>query len=206
MTQSPREARSFDETELAIARVYAGAILELAEDQGVADSLDRELEELEDLLRDQPRLAAFLASPVVDADERREALESMFRGRLSDLAVDSLQVMNRKGRIGLVPAVAHVYRHLLNERHGRVEVQVTTAVPLREEQREHLRRAVAEKLDKEPLLEEAVDEDLIGGVVFRIGDRKIDGSVATHLKSLSEALLARGSRESAHQFVQSEGS
>jgi len=193
---------SFNDETLAIARVYSDALLELAEEQGVAEALEEELQQLVAQIESTPAFRAFLESPLVDTDKRRDALEKMFRGRLSDLLVDGLQVMNRKERIGLLPAVAHVYHQTLNERRGRVEVRVITAVPLDEAQRRHIEEAVAASLGKKPVLQESVDPSLIGGIVFQIGDRKIDGSVASHLNTLSEALLTRASRENVEAYVE----
>lgn len=190
------------EKHIAVARVYSDALMELAEAQDAVESLEEELQELTAQVEQNPQLRAFLESPLVDADKRRTALEHMFRGRLSDLLVDGLQVMNRKGRIGLVPAVARAYHETLNERLGRVEVRVTTAVPLDEEQRRHIEAAVASGLGKKPVLRESVDESLIGGIVFQIGDRKIDGSVASYLNTLSEALRTRASRENVEAYVE----
>lgn len=191
-----------NEKHIAVARVYSDALMELAEARDVVEPLEEELQELAAQVDRQPDLRAFLESPLVETDKRRDALERMFRGRLSDLLVDGLQVMNRKGRIGLVPALAHAYHETLNERLGRVEVRITTAVPLDEAQRRHIEAAVAAGLGKKPLLQESVDPSLIGGIVFQIGDRKIDGSVASYLNTLSEALRTRASRESVEAFVE----
>lgn len=190
------------EKHIAVARVYSDALMELAEAQGVVEPLEEELQELAAQVDRQRDLRAFLESPLVETDKRSDALEHMFRGRLSDLLVDGLQVMNRKGRIGLVPALAHAYHETLNERLGRVEVRITTAVPLDEAQRRHIEAAVAAGLGKKPLLQESVDPSLIGGIVFQIGDRKIDGSVASYLNTLSEALRTRASRESVEAYVE----
>lgn len=186
----------------AVARVYSDALLEVAESQDAVEALGAELEELAAQIKRDPLFRAFLESPLVDAGKRREAIERMFRGRLSDLLVDGLQVMNRKGRIGLLPAVARVYRTTLNERLGRIEVEVTTAIPLDDAQRRHIEEAVAQGLGQKAVLRESVDPSLIAGIVFQIGDRKIDGSVASHLDTLSKALLTRASRENAEAYVE----
>jgi F-type H+-transporting ATPase subunit delta len=187
---------------LGVARVYSDALMELAESQDAIEPLEEELQQLAAQVERDPDLRAFLESPLVATDQRRDALEHMFRGRLSDLLVDGLQVMNRKGRIGLLPEVAYAYHEALNERLGRVEVRVSTAVPLDEEQRRHIESTVASTLGKKPVLQESVDESLIGGIVFQIGDRKIDGSVATQLETLSEDLLTRASREHVEAYVE----
>jgi len=190
-----------NEKHRGVAKVYSDALLQLAEAQDAAEPLGDELRGLAEQIARDEDFRAFLRSPLVAGAHRREALETMFRGRLSDLLVDGLQVMNRKGRVGLLPAIAHTYHQTLNERLGRVDVQVTTAVPLDPAQRQHIESAVAAGLGKKPVLQESVDETLIGGIVFQIGDRKIDGSVASYLNTLSQALRTRASREHAEEYV-----
>lgn len=184
-----------DDRTTAVARVYADAMLALAEEGGQADELGEELAALADVYRRDPDFERFVASPLVDAEERQASLERMLRGRASDLLVDSLQVMNRKGRLGLLPAVAQTYRHTLHRRRGRIEVQVASAVDLSEAHREQLRQAIRRRTGHEPVLEVTVDPSLLGGLVVRIGDQKIDASVATQLENLSRTLLTRASRE-----------
>lgn len=178
-----------------IAGVYARAALALAEEQGTAKTLLEELEILVQELDRNSALVAFLSSPLVKTDTRSRALERMFRGRLSDLLVDTLQVMNRKGRSGLLRALAVAYRRELEELRGQIRVQVKTAIPLSDRLRERLRRALAEFSDKQPLLEERVEKSLIGGVVLNVGDHKVDSSVAKELRRLGKRLLDRASHE-----------
>ena len=74
----------------AIARVYSDALIEVADTQDAVEPLAEELDELAAQVESDPLFRAFLESPLVDTDKRREAIEKMFRGRLSDLLVDGL--------------------------------------------------------------------------------------------------------------------
>jgi F-type H+-transporting ATPase subunit delta len=186
---------SLDDKHLAVARVYSQAILDLAEQQGVADPVGEELQELARLVGQNPEFADFLASPLVDAGERQATLEKLLRGRVSDLLVNALQVVNRKERMLLVPAIAETYRQELRDLRGRVDVFVKTPVALPEGLREKLRAAVTRFTGRQPDLIEKVDPGLLGGMVVQIGDDKIDASVASKLKGVSEALLLRASQE-----------
>jgi F-type H+-transporting ATPase subunit delta len=192
MTQTSTE---YDDKAMGVARVYADAMLELARDAGVADDLREELDGLAKLVARDPGFRDFLSNPAIDADERSASLERMFRGRTSDLLTDSLQVLNRKGRSALLPAVVAQYRDAHDHWSKHVVVQVTSAQPVSDAQRADLAAAVRRRTGFEPSFEERVDPSLIGGLVVRIGDQKIDGSVATKLAKMGEALLARASRE-----------
>jgi F-type H+-transporting ATPase subunit delta len=191
---SEKTAR-FDDKAMAVAEVYADAMLELAHEAGVADDLRGELDGLASLYATDPGFRDFLTNPAIDADERKASLERMFRGRTSDLLADSLQVLNGKGRSALLPAVVAQYRKAHDRLGRRVVVHVTSARPLSDGQRARLAAAVRQRTGFEPSFEERVAPSLVGGLVVRIGDQKIDGSVATKLAKLGEALLARASRE-----------
>ncbi len=181
--------------ELALARVYATAMLQLAESMGETDALLEELRDFAGRVEKDADLRGFLSSPVVDAKTRQKTLEKLLRGRRSDLFVDAMQVLNRKGRLNLIEAVSELYYLELEELRGRLEVHVRTAAPLTRQLREKLREMAKAQAGKEVDLVESVDESLIGGLVVQIGDRKLDASVATRVKRLSAALLDRASRE-----------
>lgn len=185
----------FDDEMLAVARVYAEAMLGLAETRGEAESLNDELADLARLYAREPGFRDFVSSPLIDTEEREESVEHVFRGRASELLVDSLQILNRKGRLGLLPAVAEVYRRLYRAHLRQVEVDVTSAVALSDDQRERLQAAIRRRTGRDGILSESVDPSLLGGMVVRLEDQKIDASVSTQLERLSETLLDRASRE-----------
>jgi F-type H+-transporting ATPase subunit delta len=186
---------SFDDRQMAVARVYARALLEVAGGAGEEDVVREELEGLEALWRADPAFRDFLVNPAVDADDRRRSLDTMFRARLSAVTVDTLQVLNRKDRSALLPAVVETYREAHDRLRRRVEVKVRSARPLSDAQRDDLAAAVRERSGREPSFVETVDPSLVGGLVVQIGDEKTDGSVVTRLRNLGEALLDRASRE-----------
>ncbi len=187
-------ATRIDSRALAAARPYALALLELAEEAGQEEAVLGELGALARELEADPALAAFLASPLIAEAERRRVLERAFRDRLSHLAVDLLQVMNRKGRLGLVRAVVGAARQELDRRRGRVEVAVATAVPLPRPLRERLERVLAQVTGREPRLSERVDPALLGGLTVSVEDGKMDASLAAQLRRLGDRLIERAPR------------
>ena len=186
---------SIDERQLAIARVYAQALLGLADRQGEVDEILEQLEQLRSLMEEAPALEDFLGTPLVQEETRKVALEKLFRGQASDLLVDTLQVMNSKGRLGLIQALVVAYREEYEELRGRIDVRVTTAVPLSDSLRQRLRVATSEVTGKEAQLVEEVDQSILGGMILRIGDQKIDTSIAKEIRQLGEQMVERASRE-----------
>lgn len=183
------------DSELGVGRLYAEAILNLAEESGQGDALLEELNGLAAYLDRSSDLEVFFASPLVGEDARFRVIEDAFRGKASDLLVDSLQVINRKGRLDSLRGIVAAYRSAYRDRRGLVDVYVKSAVPLSEGQRTRLTEVLGSFTRKTPTLIEKVDPSLLGGLVIEVEGRKLDASVASRLRELSEALILRASLE-----------
>jgi F-type H+-transporting ATPase subunit delta len=181
--------------DLRVARIYAKAMLELAKAEDQEDDLLDELRELGRAIAGDAELATFVATPLVSGEARAEVLEKIFRGHASDLLVDSLEVINRKGRLGLLPAIAEAYRGEYRELRGLVDARVTSAVPLGEAQRTGLAAAIAKLTGKRPDLIERVDPGILGGLVIEVAGEKIDSSLATRLRDVGALLAQRAATE-----------
>ena len=185
------------ETVDAVARVYAQSLMELADAAGGDDKIVEtggELGTIAEIIRDDAEFAEFLRSPIVDTEKRAEALRRIFEGRVSDLVLRFMLVLNGKSRLGEFTAMNAAYDQLVNERMGRVEVDVMTVDgSLAPDQLTLLGEKVKAKLGQEPVFHQYADESLIGGLVLRVGDQLIDGSVRGQLRRMREELLASGS-------------
>jgi F-type H+-transporting ATPase subunit delta len=181
--------------QLTLAKVYASSILAVAKEKNDVEGLGQELREFGKIVDSQPDVWAYLSSPTVEASKRAGSLEKMLRGRAKDLLVDSLQIVNRNGRLHLLPAIVHAYAALQEELAGRVEVQVRTASQLKPQQEQRIRDIIRKHTGKEADLVIDVDPSLIGGLVVQIGDEKLDSSVSRKLEKMHEILMERGSRE-----------
>jgi F-type H+-transporting ATPase subunit delta len=184
-----------NEKEVAVARVYSKALFDVASGRGTTAEVLEELAGLGKLATEDRHFADFLSSPMIDAKDRRAAIDKMFRGRLSDVVVDGLQVVNRKGRLSLLPAIAEQFRQLLRDRDQRVDVLVSTAVPLSEALRAEITAVVGRFTGRRPDLHEKVDPNLIGGLVLEFGDRKVDGSVLFEISKYRQRFADRAARE-----------
>jgi F-type H+-transporting ATPase subunit delta len=173
---------SVDERSLALGRVYARAILELGEAQGESASLLDEIGGLAHLLDGDPELAQFFSSPLIEPEVREPVIEKVFRGRASDLLVDTLQIINRKGRLGMLRAIAEAYRQEYRDLHGLVDARVRTAVPLSAELRARLREAVARFTGRQPSLIETVEPALMGAALDRRASQEIQRGNASFVE------------------------
>lgn len=184
-----------DEKQVAVARVYSRAMLQRAQAENASDSLLEELEGLAGLLQDDDGFRDFITSPLIERRDREQSLEKLLRGRASDLLVDSMQVLNRHGRLALLGTIVEVYRQEYQEFHGLVDVQVTTAIPLSDDLQQQLAEATSRLTGKKAKIHATVDERLLGGLVVRVGDQKIDTSILAGLHKMRHALEDRSARE-----------
>lgn len=184
-----------DESTLSVAGVYAEALYELARERDLEATVAEQLAELCAYLDENPAFETFVTSAAIDDDRRQRSLEKMFRGRMSDTLLDTLLVMNRKGRFFLLKALHHQFMHLCHVGHNQQEVAVYTAVPLEKRERKALIEELHRISGKEIELEEHVVEEMLGGLVVEIGDRRLDASLSTRLKRMRRRLRDRAGEE-----------
>lgn len=172
-----------------IAEVYARSLLELAIGRGESDTIDREFAEFAALLQADPDFKAFVTARVIDPDQRRKSLDVMFQGRMSELLLNALHVLNNKDRLEIVGEVQRLYHELTLEQQAIVEVHVSAAEPLSDVMRTRLQQLMESRTGSTVRLVERVDPQVLGGLIVRVGDEQIDMSVARQLRRFQERLL-----------------
>jgi F-type H+-transporting ATPase subunit delta len=172
-----------------IARNYAEVLLALANKADDTDGWGRTVREVADAIGADVTLRHFLESPRVSAERKGEILARAFQDRLPPLFVRFLQTLLRKGRQMLLPEIATEYHTLLDEAEGRVHAQVTFARSPSEGERAAVTQGLSRTLGKQVVPHVTVDPAIVGGVVVRVGDQVMDGSVRRRLRILRERLV-----------------
>ena len=149
-----------------------------------------------------PQLSAAFSSPRIDADEKNRIIDKIFGDDFQPLLVTFLKVMASRGRLGHVAAVRDGALALYDEMSGQVLAQVSTAVPLDDSLRSSIASKLGTATGKKVRLQEAVDADLIGGMVIRIGDTVFDNSVANQLNGIAKRASEGFSSKIAEKFDQ----
>lgn len=178
-----------------VGMVYGQALLAATDKIGnTAEVLD-ELDQLIDFLSKQPKVDEILASGMIANDRKVALVERVFAGKVTNTFLNFVKVVASHGRGGFLRAIRKAVRDLLDERAGRVRVQITTAAPIDGELTERIQNQLRGMLGGEPVLAKKVDPDLIGGLVFRVGDTVYDGSVATRLARVKSQMIDRSIHE-----------
>jgi len=175
----------------SLANVYAEAMLGLFADNDQAEQALQELTDLLSLIGSIPGASELLTTLLLGKQDRLAMIEKIFAGRLSGPVEGLVMVMAKHGRLRLLGVVASRLRHLLSGREGKVEVQVTSAAPLDQEQVARIASQLRDALGKEPIISADVDERLIGGITVRVGDVIYDASVAASLARLRNDLIKK---------------
>ncbi len=167
-----------------IARNYAETFLALGRKAGDPAGWGRLLESVADAVRRDETLRRFLESPRVSADQKKKVLGQALQDRMPRLVVRFLQTMIDKRRQMLIPAVADEYQTLLDASEGRVHAQVTLAREAGKGESEAIARRLSAAVGKTVVPHVTVRPEILGGVVVRLGDTVMDGSVRRRLSAL----------------------
>lgn len=175
-----------------IARNYAETLLTLAERQGPdgMEAFGQAADTLAALVQGDPRMRQFLETPRINPDQKKQALQGALGGRAPEMFVRFVMVLTDKRRQALLPEIAAAYRDLVDERMGRVRVQVTISHAPDAALQAEIGNSLADRLGKTVIPTFTVDPELLGGMVVRVGDQILDGSVRTRAAQLRRRLLA----------------
>lgn len=172
-----------------VAAKYSEAIFSLACEQHILKEMDTDLSYVRDTLNEHTELRAYLNQPIIGIEQKLAVLEKIFSNAIGKMALQFLYVMVNRGRESyIVPAITG-YIAKSRESRNITEAFVRVAAPLDDVAKEKLLKKLETLTGKQVILEVAIDESILGGMVIRIGDKVIDASVARNLKELEKSLL-----------------
>ena len=173
----------------AVARRYATALADVVLAHSEAREVQQELIDWSAMMQANPQLFEVFRSPVVPYEQKRKVLAALIaRARLRPTSANFLQVLLRNHRLTDLHEINHSFARELDARAGLVLAHITTARPITAQQQEALRVRLAEMTGRKVYLQFAVDEELIGGIVTRIGSTLYDGSVRTRLQQIKQQM------------------
>lgn len=178
-------------SEVKIARRYARALVEACAESKNANVVGKQLDAFAKAYASSDELRSVLHSPTVPLENKREILEKVFTKYLfAPVVKHFVFVLLHNGRVGVIEEVARAFGEELDTVAGRVRATVTSATPVQRQDLVRIQTALQKLTGKTVSIEAAVDPELIGGLVTRIGNTVLDGSVRTHLDKIRETLLA----------------
>jgi F-type H+-transporting ATPase subunit delta len=174
-----------------IARNYAEALLELAKRARDLRGWGTLIESIADAMRRDPKLRAFLETPRVDAATKNDVLRKALADRAPAKFVRFIEAVVSRRRQMLIPEIAQEYMDLVDVAENRLHANVTVAREADEKTKKLIAERLSKVFDKTVVPHLTVDERILGGLVVRVGDTVMDGSVRRRLGALKQRMLAR---------------
>ncbi|MGN0292963.1 MAG: ATP synthase F1 subunit delta [Lachnospiraceae bacterium] len=172
-----------------ISKTYGDALFDIAVESKKTDVFFEEVKGLEKVLTENPELLKFLGHPDIELSEKVTTVEKIFQGRISDEIVGLLRIVVTKGRSPELMDILDYFIAKTKEFKKIGIASVTSASELSDAQKQKIvEKLLSSTSYKEFEMSYRVDPDLIGGIVIRIGDRVVDGSVRSKLLNLKREL------------------
>jgi F-type H+-transporting ATPase subunit delta len=176
----------------SLAKRYVGAVFAVAVEQRLLEKVEEQLVTAQAALQAGPEFARFLKHPLVSAEDKQRMIEVAVGAPLLAPVASFVGLLLAHHRIEVLEAAGGVFQALTDAFAGRARAHVTTAIALSEEQRVRLEAALAKLVGTPVVVDAQVDADVIGGVVVRIGDDTIDGTLRNRLAQIQERMGASG--------------
>ena len=178
---------------LGIASRYATALFELAKDVGKIADVEKDIAALDTALKDSADLRALIASPIYSRPQQSGAVVAIAGAMgLGEMLTNTLALMAQKRRLFVLPQMIEAMRVLIAEEKGEITAEVTSARKLTKAQQTKLAAALKKSVGKDVKINSTVDENLIGGLVVKVGSKMIDSSIASKLSNLQNAMKEVG--------------
>jgi F-type H+-transporting ATPase subunit delta len=170
------------------AKRYAQAVFSLAKERGTLDRWQADLAILNEVMAD-PAAENYLKNPNVPTADKQALLDKVLANAQPE-ARNLAQILIQRQRLNIIPDLVRLYDDAVLAERGIAIADVTTAEPLGPTEQEIVRTKLNQLIGKEIELRLHTDPSIIGGIIARVGDQLIDGSVINQLRRLRARLMA----------------
>ena len=172
------------------AKMYGGSLYDLAAEEGLETRILGELDEVQQLLKQNPDYLRLLSTPSIPKKERCGLLDEALRGQVHLYVLNFLKILCEKGTLRELSGCARAYHIRYNQAHGILEATAISAVPLTEQQLSALHTKLESLTGKTIDLKTKVDAKVLGGIRLDIEGTELDGTVQNRLVSLRRDIAA----------------
>ena len=166
------------------AKMYGGSLYDLAAEEGLETRILGELDEVQQLLKQNPDYLRLLSTPSIPKKERCGLLDEALRGQVHLYVLNFLKILCEKGTLRELSGCARAYRLRYNQAHGILEATATSAVPMTAQQTQALHAKLEKLTGKTIDLKTKVDPGVLGGIRLDMEGTELDGTVQNRLAAL----------------------
>ena len=169
-------------------RPYATALFDLAKEQNQVAEFQKQASVVIEIIGENPQFMELLLHPKITVDEKIQLIDTVFSGRVADEITGILTIIVKKGRQNRLTGILKLFLEMVSEYQGVVKATITSAVELNNEQLAQIKGKIEKSTNKNVELHTVVNQDLIGGMIIRVGDNVVDASILGRLETLKEGL------------------
>jgi F-type H+-transporting ATPase subunit delta len=171
-----------------IANRYANALFEAGTELNKLEEFQKDLNLIKDVLEKEPKIEIILAHPKISKDEKKDLLNNIFGKSVSGEMLNFLYIIIDKRRERYLIDINNEFNDLFNEYENIINIVAITAIPMNEKHQEKLKLTLGEKLNKNVNLKNAIDPNILGGVVLKIDNKILDGSIKAQLENIERSI------------------
>ncbi|AOY75581.1 F0F1 ATP synthase subunit delta [Clostridium formicaceticum] len=171
-----------------IARKYAKALFEVAQEDNNLQPIREELNFIKEALGENENFKKLLHTPLITSNEKKDIVKNVFKDTLTNEVMNFLYILVDKGRVNHIEEIVKEFNVMADASKNMVEAVAITAIPLNKERLQKLQVQLSMASGKNVKLNNEVDESVIGGVLIKMGDKVIDGTLKSRLGHLKQQL------------------
>lgn len=172
-------------------RRYALALYQVAEEKGKVDQFLEDLRQIVELVKSDKDLQLLIEHPQVSTSNKKKLFEDLFKSKVDDDMVSFLNLLIEKDRILELDNMLSQMERIYLEKHDTCIAEVKTVLPLEEEEKNQLIDKLQKKFNKKIILQEEIDENILGGVYVKVDNEVIDGTIKSKLEEMKKLMLKR---------------
>lgn len=176
---------------IMIAKRYSQALFELAKDDEELKSFLANLNTIQATINQNIDLKTFLSHPVFDIETKKEVIKEIFEAEIDKNILNFLFVLIDRNRVYALDAIVNHFDCLIDTKYNLLTVEVVTAIELTDEIKNKLIDKLQNIYNKQIKIKTKIDEDILAGMMLKIGDKVIDGSIKAKLNKMKSTLIQR---------------
>jgi F-type H+-transporting ATPase subunit delta len=171
-----------------VAHVYSDALFEVAIEENKIDQLFQELQEITDLFKSYPEFFELFKTPKISVEDKKKSIEVVFKGKISDEMMNFLKIILDKRRSSAIFTIKNEFDKKVYAHKGIEKATVESAIALEEAQLKGLEVKLSEMTGKQIELKNVINKDVLGGLLLRVGDKVVDGTLRKRLVDMQDNL------------------
>jgi F-type H+-transporting ATPase subunit delta len=173
------------------AKIYAGVLLDIGVENKILPRIEEELGNVSGIFSSEKDLMLFLTAPVISKVKKKDLINRLFSDKYCPDIINFLKVLIDNDRQAIVPEIYRQFTRLTDQISNRQRIKIITSAALDKDTLKRIEKSISEKLKKTVITETEVDKSILGGIIIRIDDKLIDGSIAKDLNRIRKKLIER---------------